>query len=114
MGMAPIAELPACRAMVCVDPPLFCSPLGSSLGSVFCWSLRTGSLNPQSVPSSKLFPRLLTLNKLFFPLTLAVLLATMVALTSKEPKVVDQPPPMVAVLLAKVLEMTVPWPPKLL
>ena len=37
IGPVPKAGLPACRAMVCVGPPLFARPAVASLGSTLIW-----------------------------------------------------------------------------
>src|SRR5262249_62094733 len=52
-GIASIAELPGCSAIVCVGPPLFCRPAGSSNGSVLESEL-FAVLKPQLVPASRL------------------------------------------------------------
>src|SRR5215510_4188121 len=53
--MASMAGLVGCRAMVGVGPPLFCSPMGASSGSVLGLEL-FATLKPQVVPLSMLLP----------------------------------------------------------
>ena len=50
IGIASIAGLSDCNAIVSVDPPLFCSPLGSSSGRTLSPSVSL--LNPVLLPKS--------------------------------------------------------------
>jgi hypothetical protein len=102
---ASIAGLPAWSAMVCVGPPLFAKPAGSSRGFVL---LRE---KPHVAPSSMLWPPSVTLPAQLPP---AVLLATMVLVTVSGPGLwmssLEMLPPKVALLPVKVLLVTVSVP----
>ena len=76
-----IAGLPACSAIVCVGPPLFCSPAGSSRGSVLLHA-SFAALKPQLVPSSRLWPPSVSGPAQLPP---AELLATMLLVTVAPP-----------------------------
>jgi hypothetical protein len=90
-----MAALVAWRAMVCVGPPLFWSPVRSRAGFVLQNELpvvevQPVPVKPHVVPSSMLWPPSVMVPEQFAP---EVLLATIVLVTVPVPSLKMPPPP---------------------